>query len=780
MRKLRSSTFSILTKSIFWFIVFFFFSINKIHAQSGTVKGKITSSVSKEALAGVTVSSGGTNGTATDVTGYYQLNLPAGKYELSIKLISYRSETRVVEIKSGETTVLNVELYDESRELGTVVISASKFEQRIEEVTVSMEVLKPYLIENTVASSADQALDQVPGVSVVDGQANIRGGSGWSYGAGSRVQVMVDDLPLLAADAGDAKWSFIPLENIEQAEVVKGASSVLFGSSALNGTINFRTKYPVEKPVTKISFFRGVYDNASHTLNDTTYSLNEWKSDLQGYTGLSALHTRKAGQFDIVVGANYFNDAGYRLDEYEERLRVNSNLRYRVKSVEGLSFGVNFNVMHSEGNNYFLWKNAKDGAYLPGDGTMSEYTTMRATIDPFATYITPKGNSHKLRTRYFLTDNRNNTNQSSKAIVNYGEYQYQHKFGDYFTTTGGMMVAVNNVTSELYGDHIGLQTGVYAQGDFNYNRWNISAGARAEKYSVDDRNEQWAPVIRTGVNYQLTEGTFLRGSYGQGYRFPSIAELFVKTNVGSLSIYPDSVLKPERGWSAELGVKQGFMVRDWKGYVDVAVFQNEYNDMMEFTFAQWGNPLVDPLFGFGFSSVNIGNTRIRGVELSMAGEGKLSEKTSLRILGGYTYLDPRLVSFDSTWLAKTDTANVLGSAKSDFLKYRYQHTAKLDVELNRPKWMVGASIRYTSFMENIDNIFVSPLFEIAFPGFGVGYYREHHHKGDAIVDFRSAWKFKQGMELSFVVKNVFNYIYMQRPADMQPPRQFVLTARVEF
>ncbi|MEY4595139.1 MAG: hypothetical protein RIQ47_1549, partial [Bacteroidota bacterium] len=392
----------------------------------------------------------------------------------------------------------------------------------------------------------------------------------------------------------------------------------------------------------------------------------------------------------------------------------------------------------------------------------------------------PKGNSHKLRTRYFLTDNRNNTNQSSKAIVNYGEYQYQHKFGDYFTTTGGMMVAVNNVTSELYGDHIGLQTGVYAQGDFNYNRWNISAGARAEKYSVDDRNEQWAPVIRTGVNYQLTEGTFLRGSYGQGYRFPSIAELFVKTNVGSLSIYPDSVLKPERGWSAELGVKQGFMVRDWKGYVDVAVFQNEYNDMMEFTFAQWGNPLVDPLFGFGFSSVNIGNTRIRGVELSMAGEGKLSEKTSLRILGGYTYLDPRLVSFDSTWLAKTDTANVLGSAKSDFLKYRYQHTAKLDVELNRPKWMVGASIRYTSFMENIDNIFVSPLFEIAFPGFGVGYYREHHHKGDAIVDFRSAWKFKQGMELSFVVKNIFNYIYMQRPADMQPPRQFVLTARVEF
>ncbi|MEY4593951.1 MAG: hypothetical protein RIQ47_361, partial [Bacteroidota bacterium] len=306
----------------FFLFTLFLLCCQTINAQNGFLKGLITAE-NKSAIAGVSISIRDSIGTNSNANGEYSLSIPAGKHNVQFRLISYRTETRIVEIKPGETTVLNISLLDESRELGTVVISASKFEQRIEEVTVSMEVLKPYLIENTVASSADQALDQVPGVSVVDGQANIRGGSGWSYGAGSRVQVMVDDLPLLAADAGDAKWSFIPLENIEQAEVVKGASSVLFGSSALNGTINFRTKYPVDKPVTKISLFRGVYDNASHTLNDTTYSLNEWKSDLQGYTGLSALHTRKAGQFDIVVGANYFNDAGYRLDEYEERLRVN-------------------------------------------------------------------------------------------------------------------------------------------------------------------------------------------------------------------------------------------------------------------------------------------------------------------------------------------------------------------------------------------------------------------------------------------------------------------------
>ena len=61
-------------------------------------------------------------------------------------------------------------------------------------------------------------MEQVPGVTIIDGQANIRGGSGFSYGAGSRVLLLVDDLPMLAADAGDIKWSFLPVENLEQVE----------------------------------------------------------------------------------------------------------------------------------------------------------------------------------------------------------------------------------------------------------------------------------------------------------------------------------------------------------------------------------------------------------------------------------------------------------------------------------------------------------------------------------------------------------------------------------
>ena len=65
---------------------------------------------------------------------------------------------------------------------------------------------------------------------MVDGEPQIRSGSGFSYGAGSRVMVMVDDLPVLSGDAGRPTAS--SFENLEQIEVIKGASSVLYGSAA--------------------------------------------------------------------------------------------------------------------------------------------------------------------------------------------------------------------------------------------------------------------------------------------------------------------------------------------------------------------------------------------------------------------------------------------------------------------------------------------------------------------------------------------------------------------
>ena len=107
--------------------------------------------------------------------------------------------------------------------------------------------------------------------------------------------------------------------------------------------------------------------------------------------------------------------------------------------------------------------------------------------------------------------------------------------------------------------------------------------------------------------------------------------------------------------------------------------------------------------------------------------------------------------------------------------------AKADVEFGWRKLKVGMSWRFTSRMENIDNIFVNGLIDFGFPpGLGIGYYRKYHRGGDSVFDSRVSYELTKNLSLALIVKNVFNYIYMQRPADVQPPRTTVCQLSVRF
>ena len=234
---------------------------NNSFAQTGKIRVEIVDAKTGEHLfGGVVESKPNKAGAQVDFNGFAEFKLPVGMQEITVGYIGYETFKQMVEIKSDATTNLKVRLVPSKFDLRTVVISAGKHAQRIEEVPVSMEVLKPKYIENSNQTTMETAVEQIPGVTVIDGQANIRGGSGFSYGAGSRVLVLVDDLPLLAGDAGDVKWSFLPIENIGQVEVIKGASSALFGSSALNGVINMRTVVPTDTAESSITMYSGVYD----------------------------------------------------------------------------------------------------------------------------------------------------------------------------------------------------------------------------------------------------------------------------------------------------------------------------------------------------------------------------------------------------------------------------------------------------------------------------------------------------------------------------------------
>ncbi|MEC8757894.1 MAG: carboxypeptidase regulatory-like domain-containing protein, partial [Bacteroidota bacterium] len=117
--------------------------------------------------------------TVTDFDGFYSLELPSGVYSVVFEYLGMSTDSVEVSIIANETLTQDFMLREESTLINTIVVSASKYEKKLSEETVSIEVVGSDLLENNNIVDAEESLRKVPGVSIVDGQANIRGGSGW-------------------------------------------------------------------------------------------------------------------------------------------------------------------------------------------------------------------------------------------------------------------------------------------------------------------------------------------------------------------------------------------------------------------------------------------------------------------------------------------------------------------------------------------------------------------------------------------------------------------------
>jgi len=811
-------------------------------SQQATIKGKVISAEDQSSVPFASVAIPGTaTGATTDIDGKYEFKVNAGTYKVQASSIGFTLKEETITVTAGETKVFDFQL-PKGVELGTFTKTEGKYEKRIEEVTVSLDVIRPNIIENKNATSADQALQQTPGLIIVDSEPQLRGGSGYSFGAGSRVMVLVDDLPLLSGDAGRPTWGFIPVENIEQIEVVKGAASVLYGSGALAGVINIRSAYPGNKPKTKVTFFGGIFNLPKD---------RKWNQapNLPFNSGLSFLHSRKLGkhnEFDLVVGGNLFKERGYmgpakadsagfsdqsNSGEFDNRARANFNFRHRVRSVEGLAWGINGNFMYSESGSSFIWAGPNgDSTYRSLSGTTTRTLQTVFHVDPYVTYQHKGGSSQSLRLRYFYLDNNNSNNQGNSSQLFFGEYQARIVFPKIrdFSITPGVMATYTMGKAQLFAgspppvaapfdsirtnrirtDNTNLAFYMQVEKKF-FKRLTISGGFRLEMFNIgkydnytlvdtaaggvasrdtniifseNNLNNKFLPVFRLGINYKAAEETYIRASFGQGYRFPTIAERFVKTNVGPAQVYPNPILSPEQSMNFEVGIKQGFKLGKFMGYFDAAAFYQRFNNTIEFTFAQWGS-FSDPLFGLGFRSINIGKSRVWGAEASIMGTGKLTKDLTMNVLIGYTYTNPKVDNPNLVYgedsqgkqLTNRNTSDTINNPKGDMLKYRFHHLVRADVEFVYKKLMVGVSCRYNSMMKNVDNAFY------LFKAFGITGIDESRTKGgDYVFDARIGYEVHPGHKVNFIVNNVANRVYALRPLAPEAPRYFCLQYSVQF
>jgi len=795
----------------------------KFYSQNGFLEGVVTDDKGNPIEgAEVIYRKDFTRGARSDEKGFYQMELPAGSVKIVCKYTDMKNDTSTITILSGQTVIYNFQLKSLMKELDQFEIKVGKFDKSIEEQTVSMVVIKPQLIENKNTRSIETALDQTPGLNILDGEPQIRGGSGFTFGVGSKVAVIVDDMPMLSGDAGRPEWGFIPIENISQVEIIKGAASVLSGSSALSGSIHIRTAYPQQKPVFKLNVYSGAYSAPSSSPDA------KWNESYPYIHGVNFLYSKKYNTIDFVLGGNLNYDHGYigppktdsivatvfpdTISNFTEkqliskRGRLNFNLRKRSEKYKGLSYGVNGNFMLSQTNMPLAWLNDTSGLYRAYPGAIFLQDQIIFNLDPYVNLNTETNGKHSLRARILHADNQMSANQSNRATTYYGDYMFQKNYPElknldfiggitstYINSFANIYVGSGTPTNNL------LNISAYTQIESKVNKTlNLSAGGRLEYFQLNDSIKAVKPIFRAGSTIKLYQETYLRGSYGQGYRFPTITERFIKTGVGNFGVFPNPNLKPESSWNAEIGIKQGIKLGKIYGYIDVAAFWQEYQNTIEYMFGIWRPLTGDPETlgqSAGFMFLNTGQSRVTGIDASFVGMAKLSKKTVLTFLTGYNYIVPKTLSPDYVYaidsLNRVFTYNLTSlDGTKGILKYRFLHNVKLDAEMTyNKKLSFGLSAKYFSKIVNMDAI-IKDFEELTTDTTSeignwiqdlryMDYYNSHRF-GNWIFDARFSYSFNETHKIALIGSNIFNRSYSLRPLKIEAPRTIMVQYSYKF
>ncbi|QQR97695.1 MAG: TonB-dependent receptor [Sphingobacteriales bacterium] len=756
------------------------------------VSGIVKDAKSKDAIIGANVDCGKLS-TNTDIDGRFELNLEDGTHDVVISYLGYNNYSKNITLANNQTISLEIEMDEEAKNVfgQDLVITGSMFEKKASEEVISIEVIKPQLMLGVNALRIDEVARRVSGLNVADGQANIRSGSGWAYGVGSRVMFIVDGQPMLSPDRGDVKWTQLPVEAMGQMEVLKGATSVLYGSSAMNGTIHLQTVKPTKTPLTRFTAFQ------SFILPPKRKEIKWWDFPVLsfGATFLRA-HKPKDNFEYFVSGSVYLNNTQFKGGQ-EYMARLNYKTRWTSKRNPKLSYGVAGSLLFNREYEFFIWENGKDGAYKAN--AAQDFNNIRVLVDPYMTVYDKKDNKHEIKTRSYF----NRPSFATKTFLENIDYTFGKNFKkiglNLIVGTNNQMLFINVPAFVGGGVKFGNLFAVYSQLDKRFgDRVTLSGGLRWETYKYQDVKGFTPPIGRFGVNARVGKESYIRFNIGQAFRFPSFAERFVNQPVGSydlndsttaplLRVLPNESLQPEYGWTSEIGFQQQFKSNNniYNAQFDAAIYWQEYKNLVDFggTEDSTSNAKIN------LRAQNISKARIAGWDISFKNNFNINNKNTLYLNAGYVYAFP--IELNSTVNNPNfDNTTIKGYLKNMFkyvgkqiggidfyqvLKYRNRHLLTLDAEYTyNQKLTLGMDVRYYSNFEGFDQVFLGIE--------GVPEYlgSDDRTKGAWVANARVFYNFAKKHTLGCIVKNFTNKEYWLRVGKLESPMSLTMQYRMEF
>jgi hemoglobin/transferrin/lactoferrin receptor protein len=557
-------------------------------------------------------------------------------------------------------------------EMHEVVVSGSRSEKNPDDLPITIEVLNRKTLEEKQIRDIRDASRDLPNVSVQRAPARFTaagsstgrdGNAGFNIRGleGNRVLMLVDGIRqprsyVFSANAFGR--DYLDLGLVQQVEIVKGATSALYGSDGMGGLVNFITNEPSNflAPGKTVGGTASVgYDGDTHGKRVGATVAGRVNDSVQWLIGGNLSHTeglRNQGT----------NDAPNvdRTTPNPERNRGNALLGKLVITPGGGQKHV-VTLEHVDKRADYQLLSAVAKAPLGATSTLAadSYTDMRRdriTWDGrwrlhqvWADDLQAVVSYQRADSREYVSEDRNTAAdrvrdttyeersmqasvQASKTLRMTGGWAQKLTYGlDHAQATiANMQTGVTPPFGETFPlkrfpDTRETSTALFVQDEIMAGLWSITPGIRFDRFSLNAEQAGFSPPSSTpaasvsgsatspklGVLYHVTPQWSVYGNYAQGFKAPNANQLngFFENPVAFYKTISNPNLKPEKSRNFELGARGRLAGVS----LDVAAFTGRYRDFIEDN-QQVGGAGVpgDPIV---FQSVNIGNVRISGYEV---------------------------------------------------------------------------------------------------------------------------------------------------------------------
>ncbi len=562
----------------------FFFLLIAMSLNAYTFKGKIVDAKSQKAISGVRIEiQGKTKVLFSDKKGEWFLNIDDdNKYGITIYSPGYIPVNTIIGGKGLKDKIFA--LKEDKLLRHELVVTATKTNHTVGDVPVASIVVSKKEIEEKGIKDIVDVFETIPGLRI-----SKRSGS-WGNKGNISIQGMPSNYTLILVDGqkyigghGGVDLASIPVDMIERIEVVKGPSSVLYGSDAIGGIVNIITKSGSDqKSEVSLKSAAGsdklmIYEAGGH-YNTGKFSacLNFTKRDCDGINK----------ETDVISESNIGGNLSYKFspnikwslspryeytkldkqDRIQKRTAINSN--FEIKDNKGGILNLRYSVF-----NYNHYTENKSSDW---DDTLYEL---------------------ELTGTKLLFNNH---------LLSAGYHMVHEKIDD-----RGKGYDANQTTNSFF-----------LQDEMSFKPVTFVLGARL------DNHKEWGTQFnpKASLKADITSDLTLKASYGRSFKAPKLVSLFggdwmmgpmilVKSN-------PD--LKPETSWGAQIGLE--WEVLD-KVVLTGSYFHNKIENMIKPKLNRRRRPWV-------MTWDNIDEAITKGVELGL----RASVTPDFRIDSGITFL----------------------------------------------------------------------------------------------------------------------------------------------